>query len=183
MHKQIMIFWFLWLAVAHTCNIAVIDTSLGVMKIELFAQIAPKTVANFKDLIGKKWYEGKTFYRVVKGRVIQAGSNDEHEPLTKKATVTLEHSDLKHIKGVVGLARDEKPDSGSTEFYICHETRSDFDGNFAIFGQVIDGFDTLENIARVDVNEAWVGPDKTIPFHSPKKPIVINSIHLMSNSD
>jgi len=139
------------------------------MVIRFFPEQAPLTVANFKRLVEQGFYDSTTFYRVVAGHVIQAGDGGENSQPTVKA----ELGAYPHLKGAVGLARDEDPDSGSTEFYICLERRAHLDGAYAVFGLLVEGFDVLERIAEVEVTQQWVGDDNSIAFHQPVVPVVI----------
>ncbi|WP_372871501.1 peptidylprolyl isomerase [Shewanella sp.] len=153
-------------------NLVTIETSLGDMTFEFFPNEAPRTVANFQRLAQSGWYEGKSFYRVVKGHVIQAGSLDENaEP-----RVEAEFNQHPHIKGTLGLARDEDPNSGSTEFYICHEARPHLDGRYTVFGQLVAGEAVLDAIANQEVIEKYYDEDKKIAFHEPKTPVLIKAI-------
>lgn len=155
-------------------NLATIETNMGEMTFEFFPSEAPKTVANFQRLAASGWYNGKPFYRVVKGHVIQAGSLDENsEPM-----VEAEFNSHPHIKGTLGLARDEDPNSGSTEFYICHEARPHLDGRYTVFGQLVEGQAVLDAIANVEVIEKYYDDDKKIAFHEPKTPVIIKAIRL-----
>ncbi len=78
-----------------------------------------------------------------------------------------------HVEGAVGLARDDDPDSGSTEIYLCLAPRPHLDGRYAVFGQLDDGFDVLRAIGAVEVTEQWVGDDNQVAFHEPKQPVLI----------
>ncbi|WP_417361053.1 peptidylprolyl isomerase [Gallaecimonas pentaromativorans] len=158
-------------------TMATIETSKGAMTFTLFDDVAPKTIANFKALADKGWYDGKLFYRVVKGHVIQAGSGDDNDPVTLQQTVPAEFSGKPHLKGTLGLARNEDPDSGSTEFYICDAPRPHLDGKYTVFGQLSDGEQTLDAIANTEVEEEWLdGGEKPIAFHHPKEPVRILSL-------
>ncbi|QSX41522.1 peptidylprolyl isomerase [Shewanella cyperi] len=155
-------------------NRVTIETDMGNMTFEFFPDEAPKTVANFQRLAQTGWYEGKAFYRVVKGHVIQAGSMDENN----EPTVVAEFNSHPHIKGALGLARDEDPNSGSTEFYICDAARPHLDGRYTVFGQLVEGEAVLDAIANVAVTEKWYGDDKKIAFHEPQKPVLIKAVRL-----
>jgi cyclophilin family peptidyl-prolyl cis-trans isomerase len=157
-------------------EVAVITTNKGAMTIELFPDAAPNTVKNFKVLASNGWYVGKKFYRVVKGHVIQAGSNIDNDPEQEPYKVNAEFNSRPHVKGTMGLARDEDPNSGSTEFYICHEERPHLDKKYTVFGQVIDGIPVLEIIANTSVHQMWLGEKKEIPFHEPIDDVVILSV-------
>jgi len=157
----------------------VISTNLGDMTFALDAKVAPKTTAQFIKLAKSGWYNGKEFYRVVKGHVIQAGINDDGHPDHKKYQLDAEFSpDKAQIKGSLGMARDEDPNSGSTEFYICLERRAHLDGKYTHFGQLIAGEAVLDKIAAVNVTEKWLDNPggKPTAFHRPQTPVLIQSI-------
>ena len=90
-------------------EICVLETSMGTLAFRFFPEKAPTTVVNFKRLVREGFYEGKNFYRVVAGHVIQAGDGGEND----QPTVEAEFGAWPHVKGAVGLARDEDPDSGA----------------------------------------------------------------------
>jgi cyclophilin family peptidyl-prolyl cis-trans isomerase len=174
--------FFVFSPLAFAAPKAVISTSAGEMTFELDDKIAPKTTAQFIRLAKSGWYEGKTFYRVVKGHVAQAGINDDLHPDHKTYQVDGEFSDSKpQIRGSLGLARDEDPNSGSTEFYICLERRAHLDGKYTNFGQLTSGDAVLDKIAAVKVKEVWLDNPggKPIAFHQPETPVVIQSIKIL----
>ena len=150
-------------------EVCVLETSMGTMVFRFFEAEAPETVANFKRLVREGFYDGLPFYRVVAGHVIQAGDGGENNQPSIKG----EFGAYPHLTGAVGLARDEDPNSGSTEFYICHAPRPHLDGRYAVFGLVVEGLDVLDRIGKVEVVEEWVGEEKTVAFHKPKEPVVI----------
>jgi cyclophilin family peptidyl-prolyl cis-trans isomerase len=152
-------------------ELCVLQTSMGTMTLRFFDQRAPLTSANFKALVRDGFYDGKEFYRVVQGHVIQAGDGGEND----RPTVKGEFGAHPHEVGAVGLARDEDPDSGSTEIYICHAERPHLDGRYAVFGLLVDGFDVLEQIGNVEVEEHWEGE---VAFHKPITPVVIERAYL-----
>jgi len=159
---------------------AVIETTIGTMKFDLHQQATPVTTARFIELAKSGWYNGKPFYRVVKGHVAQAGINDDN-PDHQKYRVPAEFSDkLPHIRGSLGMARDEDPNSGSTEFFICLERRAHLDGKYTNFGQLTDGDKVLDAFAALPVEEKWIDNPgaKPIAFHSPKQPVLIKQIRI-----
>lgn len=144
-------------------ELAVFKTSLGTMTFELFGADAPKTVAQFKTLVGQGFYDGKDFYRVVRGHVIQAGDGGA-PPLPP------EFSTRPHLFGTLGLGRVGDEWSGDSEIYICVAPRPHLDGRYTVFGQLVDGRDVLERIAAVPVEERWEGK---MAMHKPLTPVVI----------
>ena len=154
--------------------VAVFETNHGELAFRFFPDDAPKTVAQVQQLIRDGWFDGKTFYRVVSGHVIQAGDVDGGSA----PTVPGEFGAHPHVRGAVGLARDSDPDSGTTEIYICHADRPHLDGNYAVFGLLVDGFDVLDSIAETEVEEKWLGDEGQVAFHEPKTAVVIERAHL-----
>lgn len=150
-------------------DICKLESNHGVMTFRFFEDAAPLTVDKFKNLVKDGYYDSLTFYRVVKDHVIQAGDGGENDI----PTVVAEFNEYPHVVGTVGLARSEDPNSGSTEFYICHVPRPHLDGKYTVFGQLMDGYDVLENIANVEILEQFVGDEGNIAFHIPKDPVVI----------
>ena len=153
-------------------EVAVLETSLGTLVFRLFEKDAPKTVANFKALVREGFYDGKPFYRVVAGHVIQTGDGGEND----RPKVPDEFNSNPHIAGALGLAHDIQPNSGSTEIYVCLAPRPHLDGRFTVFGQVIEGMDILAKIGAVPVNEKFL--EGNIAFHEPKEPVLIRKARL-----
>jgi len=146
--------------------VCVMETSLGTMAFELFGADAPKTVARFKELVGKGFYDGKDFYRVVRGHVIQAGGGHA-TPLPP------EFNTRPHLVGMLGLGRTGDEWSGDSEIYVCVAPRPHLDGRYTVFGRIVEGFDVLERIAAVPVEERWEGPDGKMAMHKPLEPVII----------
>ncbi len=141
------------------------------MVFRFFEDAAPETVRNFKSLVREGFYHGLPFYRVVAGHVIQAGDGGE----SGRPAVKGEFGAHPHVTGALGLARDTDPDSGSTEIYVCHAPRSHLDGRYAVFGLLVDGFEVLDAIGKVEVEERWEGE---VAFHEPKTPVTIKRASL-----
>ena len=132
---------------------ATLHTSEGSIEIELFPEDAPKTVANFSKLAGDGFYDGLIFHRVIKGFVIQTGDPKGTGMGGSEQTIKLEiNKDLTHTDGAVGMARSLDRDSASSQFYICDGAQHDLDGNYAVFGQVIEGLDIVRAIAAVPID-------------------------------
>ena len=145
-------------------NVCVLQTSMGKMVFRFFEGEAPKTAAHIQQLVEDGFYNGRDFYRVVKGHVIQTGGDEGEE------TITDEFNKHQHLIGSVGLAHGRDPNSGGSAIYICLTPRPHLNGTFTVFGQLIEGMDILENIGNVEVNEDFIG---RIAFHKPKVLVVI----------
>lgn len=125
------------------------------MKAELYPEVAPNTVNNFLSLVGKGFYDGLIFHRVIKGFMIQGGCPDGTGMGGPGYTIKGEFSqngfqnDLRHTPGVLSMARAMHPDSAGSQFFIMHETSPHLDGAYAAFGQIIEGMDVVNKIAEV----------------------------------
>jgi cyclophilin family peptidyl-prolyl cis-trans isomerase len=134
-----------------TNRIAVLETSKGTIRFELYEDKAPITTANFIKLAKRGFYDGLIFHRVIDNFVIQTGDPKGNGTGGSGETITLEvNEDLTHADGAVGMARSSNPNSASSQFYICDgpQHRS-LDGSYAVFGQVIEGMDVVQAIAAV----------------------------------
>jgi peptidyl-prolyl cis-trans isomerase B (cyclophilin B) len=138
---------------------AVLNTTKGVIKFELYEDLAPITANNFIDLVERGFYNGLTFHRHEPGFVIQGGdpagngSGDFQDPTTgKKRTIPLEVSPmLKHDgAGVVAMARSSDPNSASCQFYITLGAASFLDMKYAVFGRVTVGLDAALKLGKGD---------------------------------
>lgn len=148
-------------------NVVVIDVKdYGKITVELYPDIAPITVKNFKKLVNEKFYDGLIFHRVIEDFMIQGGCPDGNgtggytDEKGNKVTIKGEFSangiknTLAHTRGVISMARSGKPNSASSQFFICHATASHLNGQYASFGKVIEGMDVVDAIAVVDTNSS-----------------------------
>lgn len=143
---------------------------MGRVAFELFPEDAPKTVAQFKALVRKGFYDGKDFYRVVRGHVIQTGGGDAPK-------LPPEFNARPHVFGTLGLGRTGDEWSGDSEFYVCVAARPYLDGKYTVFGRLVEGAAVLEKIAVVPVEERWEGPGR-MAMHKPLEPVVIKKARL-----
>lgn len=126
--------------------------------IELYPEIAPITVANFEKLVKAGFYDGLIFHRVIKGFMIQGGDPEgtgmggAEEKIKGEFRSNGVPNDLKHTRGVISMARSMMPNSASSQFFIMHEDAPHLDGNYAAFGKVIEGIETVDEIASVKVD-------------------------------
>ena len=144
----------------------------GIMKGELYPEIAPVTVENFEKLANEGFYDGLTFHRVIPGFMIQGGcprGNGTGGPgYTIKGEFTMNgfKNDLKHTKGVLSMARAMDPNSAGSQFFVMVADAPHLDGQYASFGKVTEGMDTADFIVNVrrDWNDKPIMPQviKTI---------------------
>ena len=128
----------------------------GVMKLELYPDVAPNTVKNFISLANKGFYDGLIFHRIIAGFMIQGGGyTAEGMPADVDYAIKGEFAsngvknDLKHVRGVISMARTQVRDSASSQFFIMHADAPHLDGEYAAFGMLLEGFDVLDRIATV----------------------------------
>lgn len=135
-----------------------IETNQGTIKAELYPEIAPKTVENFISLIEKEFYNDTTFHRVIPGFMIQGGDpvgNGTGGPgysIEGEFTNNGFKNDLKHTRGVLSMARAQDPNSAGSQFFIMVANSPHLDGEYAGFGQVIEGLEVVDKIVNVPRN-------------------------------
>ena len=146
-------------------SIAVISTSAGELKLELWPETAPGTVTNFTKLANEGFYDGTAFHRIIPGFMVQGG-----DPLTKDLekeqlwgtggpdyTIKAEFSDRPHVRGVISMARSQDPDSAGSQFFICLATAEHLDGQYTAFGQLKEGDRILKIISTTPLLPASGG--------------------------
>jgi peptidyl-prolyl cis-trans isomerase B (cyclophilin B) len=147
-------------APAAGAEVAVIKTTEGDMVIQFWPDAAPKTVENFKKLAKQGFYDGTCFHRVIRDFMIQGG-----DPLTKDPsaeaqwgtggpgyTIPDEFNDHSHVRGVISMAHTGAPNSGGSQFFICHGNPTQLDHQYTAFGKLIKGDDVLEKIATTSTH-------------------------------
>ncbi len=143
------------------------------IKLELYPNVAPITVSNFVDLVEADFYDGIIFHRVISGFMIQGGEptgtgmGGSEQTIKGEFTANGVQNDLSHERGVISMARTSlSMDSASSQFFIMHQTNTQLDGQYAAFGRVIEGMETVDAIASVatDSNDKPLAPQmiKTI---------------------
>ena len=126
----------------------------GIIKAELYPEIAPNTVNNFISLINKGFYNGVIFHRVIPGFMIQGGdplgrgTGGPGYSIRGEFRLNGFKNDLKHTAGVLSMARSMAPNSAGSQFFIMHEDAPHLDGQYASFGKVLEGMDVVDRIAR-----------------------------------
>lgn len=143
------------------------------IRLELYPEKAPNTVNNFISLANSGFYNGLIFHRVIKGFMIQggdpAGVGTGGPGYCIKGEFALngfKQNDIKHARGVISMARAMNPNSAGSQFFIMHDNASYLDGQYAAFGKVVSGIETVDEIASVPTNYS----DK------PKKDQVMKSV-------
>ena len=140
--------------------------------VELYPEYAPQTVENFQALVSEGFYNGLTFHRIYKNFMIQGGAPKDG---TKTESIYGEFSSngfaqntLKHERGVLSMARSNDPNSASSQFFIMHDDAPHLDGNYAAFGRVVWGMDTVDALAELPVTYNWsMGGEMSKPLQEP----------------
>lgn len=123
--------------------------------VELYPNVAPITVENFKNLVSEKFYNGIIFHRVIAGFMIQGGDPNgtgmggSKKKIKGEFKINGVNNTLSHKRGVISMARTQIPDSASSQFFICHDDATFLDGQYAGFGAVVEGIETVDKIAAV----------------------------------
>lgn len=165
--------------------VVLIQTSMGDIKIELFADQSPITVKNFLDYAQIGFFNGTTFHRVVRGFVIQGGgvTPDLKEKATRASIKNEAANGLSNLRGTIAMAREEEPNTATAQFFInlADNKRLDHTGStgrsfgYAVFGRVIEGIDVVDKIG--------VQPTKRVSAEYQNVPmtlIVIKSVKILA---
>ncbi|MCH8979540.1 MAG: peptidylprolyl isomerase [Armatimonadetes bacterium] len=162
-------------------EVAVMETRLGRIVIMFLPEKAPKHVENIKTLAKKEFYDGTRFHRTIKGFMVQGGDPNTKDldksgswgtggnidEDGKEINVDAEFNDVKHVRGVLSMARSTDPDSASSQFFIMHATASSLDGAYSAFGRVVSGMEVVDKIAELPAGpNGQVDADKAVVIKS-----------------
>ncbi|MBS1209599.1 MAG: peptidyl-prolyl cis-trans isomerase [Proteobacteria bacterium] len=158
-----------------------IVTSLGAITLELNADKAPQTVANFLKYVEDKHYDGTIFHRVIKNFMIQGGGMTANmaEKSTRAPIKNEANNGLKNERGTIAMARTQAPHSATSQFFIntVNNDMLDYPGmdgwGYCVFGKVIAGMDVVDKIRAVSTKT--VGPYENVP----QEPVVIKSMQVL----
>lgn len=162
--------WRLSVIMAEKNPTITFETTAGVIKAELYPDVAPNTVNNFLSLINKGFYDGLVFHRVINGFMIQGGDPDgigtggPGYSIKGEFAMNGFENDLKHTAGVLSMARSAMPNSAGSQFFIMHKDAPHLDGSYAAFGMVIEGMDVVNSIAETatDIQDMPLEPQVMI---------------------
>ena len=147
----------------------------GIIKLELYPEHAPITVANFVKLVNDGFYDGLIFHRVIKNFMIQGGDPEgtgmggSPDKIKGEFAANGVNNPIKHERGVISMARTNNPNSASSQFFICHKAAPHLDGSYAAFGKVIEGIEVVDEIANVVTGKN----------DRPREDVVIKSIRVI----
>lgn len=129
----------------------------GRIVVELYPDVAPITVENFKNLVASGFYEESIFHRVIEGFMIQGGisaTGERAAPIVGEFASNGYPNDLAHTRGVISMARTSFPNSATSQFFIMQVDKPHLDGDYAAFGRVIEGMEVVDAIAAVDTDSS-----------------------------
>ncbi len=153
------------------------------MTFELYPEYAPETVANFVSLAESGFYNGLTFHRIIKGFMAQGGDPNGNGSGGSDKNIKGEFSSngftqntLKHTKGIISMARSGDPDSASSQFFIMDGTAATLDGDYAAFGKLTSGEETLDKIVNTPVK---ANPSMRGEVSVPTEKVIIKSVTVL----
>ena len=144
---------------ADLANTLQLETSKGPVEILMRPDLAPGHVARIKELVREGFYDGIVFHRVVDGFMAQTGCPHGTGTGGSGKKLKAEFSKEKHIRGTVSMARAQSPDSGDSQFFICFADSSWLNGQYTVWGNVIEGMDNVDKIKR---GEPVSDPDRIV---------------------
>ena len=127
----------------------------GIIEIELMPEAAPKTCENFENLVKAGFYNGLTFHRIIPGFMIQGGDplgngmGGAEKNIVGEFSANGHNNPIKHVRGVISMARAFDPNSASSQFFIMHSDAPHLDGQYAAFGKVTKGIEVVDEIASI----------------------------------
>jgi len=147
----------------------------GTVKMELYADIAPITVANFAKLVNKGFYNGLTFHRIISGFMIQGGdplgngTGGSDEAIKGEFALNGVENSISHTRGTISMARASAYNSASSQFFIMHQDYTGLDGAYAAFGKVTEGMEFVDKIC-----EDVVPVDNNGTVLKSKQPVIVS---------
>lgn len=152
--------------------VIIIVKDFGVMKAQLFKDVAPNTVNNFIKYISDKKYNNSSFHRIIETFMIQGGIvSNTNRPIAGEFISNGFNNELNHYRGILSMARTNDPNSATSQFFVMHKTSPHLDGNYASFGGLISGFEVLDLIAAVNTNF----------YDAPLENVIIEKIEIRLN--
>ena len=138
-------------------NTLIVETTKGGIAIEMRPDLAPNHVARIKDLVRQGFYDGVPFHRVIDGFMAQTGDPTGRGTGGSGQNLEAEFTRAPHVRGTVSMARAAHPDSADSQFFICFDEAPWLDGQYTVWGQVVEG---MENIDRIKRGEPVADPDR-----------------------
>ncbi|OKL43446.1 peptidylprolyl isomerase [Pseudovibrio exalbescens] len=140
-------------------NTLIIETTQGNVVVEMRPDLAPTHVARIKELVRDGFYDGIVFHRVIDGFMAQTGDPNGTGTGGSGQKLKAEFSNEKHVRGTCSMARAMDPNSADSQFFICFEDAPWLDGQYTVWGQVVEG---MENVDKIKRGEPVQNPDKMV---------------------
>ena len=140
-------------------NRLILETTKGTVAIAMRPDLAPTHVARIKELVDEGFYDGVAFHRVIDGFMAQTGCPHGTGTGGSGKKLKAEFSKEKHVRGTVSMARAQSPDSGDSQFFICFEESPWLNGQYTVWGRVVEG---MENIDKIKRGEPVADPDRIV---------------------
>ena len=160
-------------------EVAVIETDFGRIVLEFFPKVAPGHCSNFKRLANAGFYDGVKFHRVLAGFVIQGGdiltrdANPQNDGTGNPGySIPAEFNNIPHDRGILSMARSGHPDSGGSQFFICVAPAHQLNGQYTVFGRVIEGMEVADKIVVAAKN-----------VELPPNPVVMNQVKMVKRNE
>ena len=144
-------------------NTLLMDLKDGQVVIEMLPDFAPKHVERIKELVRQKFYDGVVFHRVIEGFMAQGGDPTGTGTGGSGQNLDAEFSDAQHVRGTLSMARSQNPNSADSQFFICFGEVPHLNGQYTVWGRVVDGMEFVDQIKRGSGSGGIVSdPDKII---------------------
>jgi peptidylprolyl isomerase len=148
-------------------NTLILDTTKGIVTIDLLPELAPKHVAQIKTLVRKGFYDGLTFHRVIEGFMAQGGCpTGTGMGGSDLPNIPAEFSKEPHVRGICSMARSRSPDSANSQFFICFDDATFLDEQYTVWGRVTSGMEAVDAFSRGEpprnperINKATIAAD------------------------
>ena len=137
-------------------SILLMELKSGVVTIEMKPDLAPNHVKRIKELVEEKFYDGLKFHRVIDGFMAQTGDPLGNGTGGSGQNIDAEFNSAKHLRGTLSMARAQDPNSADSQFFICFKDASWLDGQYTIWGQVVDDMEHVDNIKKGEGNNGEV---------------------------
>ncbi len=159
-------------------KVAVIETTMGTIKVDLYDDEAPETCENFIKLANDGFYDGLVFHRVIDDFMIQGGGFTQDQTREESDSISAFEGGLSHIDGAVSMASTAAGEPGSSQFFICDGAQNGLDGDYAVFGKTIEGMEVVREIAQVETTTKYLSTGQPMDDW-PVEDVIINSITIV----
>jgi peptidylprolyl isomerase len=140
-------------------NLLILETSQGKVVVAMRPELAPRHVSRIRELVREGFYDGVVFHRVIDGFMAQTGDPTGTGTGGSGVKLKAEFSSEPHVRGTVSMARSQSPDSGDSQFFICFEDAPWLNGQYTVWGTVVEG---MQNIDKIKRGEPVTDPDQIL---------------------